>query len=408
VFEGTLIVVGTGADETISVTTAGGPSLVVHRSGRPDVTFPAASVTSVRLEGMGGNDTLRMGNADGSAAPNLPARLVGGWGNDTLVGGPAADTLSSGPGINTLDGGPGGDVLNGSPGGIETADYSRRTQGVSVDLVGTEPNQYWESILYGHGEDSIRYDVDVAVGGSGNDQMSGGDNTALYGGPGDDTLRLNSGVGTYVPSYNITLYGGPGNDYLSGTEDGHGVAYGEEGDDTFRPHEYGGFDVHGGPGTDTVEGSGFFEYGMQFDTAGTSVEIVHGSDQNDVINGSDGAELIDGRQGNDTINGGGGDDTLYGSYDNDVVDGGAGNDTIFGDRTPDDLLTGGDDRISGGDGNDQIYGGPGTDILSGNAGNDSIFSRDGVADSLDGGAGTDSARRDDILDGAQNIEVFLP
>jgi Ca2+-binding RTX toxin-like protein len=456
VFEGTLIVVGTDADETISVTTAPGASLVVHRGGRPDVAFPAASVTAIRLEGMGGNDTLRLGNADGSAAPNLPARLVGGWGNDTLVGGPAADTLSSGPGINTLDGGPGGDTLNGSPGGIETADYSRRTEGVSVYLVGTEPNQYWESVQYGYGEDSIRYDVDVAVGGSGNDQLSGGDNTTLYGGPGDDTLRLNSGIGTYVPSYNITLHGGPGDDYLSGTEDGHGVAYGEEGDDTFRPHEYGDFGVNGGPGTDTVEGSGFFEYGMQFDTAGTSVEIVYGSDRDDVINGSDSAELIDGRMGNDTINGGGGSDTLSGSYDNDVIDGGAGNDTLDGgsgaddlaggagtdtasyagrtnavrvtpDGTADDGETGEGDNVRpdvenlvGGDGNDsltgsaannRIEGGPGKDTLAGLAGDDTLLGGTGDdtlndtqgANTLDGGPGVDTVNG--VNEGADRYEA---
>ena len=374
VFEGRLIVIGTGAGETISVTTgasASGPTLIVHRTGRSDVAFPAGSVTSIRIEGMGGDDTLRLGNADGSAAPNLPARLVGGGGNDILVGGPADDTLSGGPGINSLDGAAGRDVLNGG-GGFSTADYSRRTTGVTVVLPGVGLNEFSENNLYSsRGEDTIRFDVGAAVGGSGDDSLEGGDGTTLYGGPGDDTLRVGY-VNIDVNIGNITLYGGPGNDSLYGDENADAMAFGEEGDDTFHPHEYGGLGVSGGPGTDTVTGNGFFEYGLDFDASGTSVEVIFGSDQNDVLAGSDAAETIDGGLGNDTIDGRGGDD---------VIDGGGGNDVL-----------------TGGAGRDQLRGGEGDDTL---------FSRDAIPDTLDGGPGADTARRDDLLDSAVDVETFL-
>jgi Ca2+-binding RTX toxin-like protein len=430
---------------------------VVRRSGRADLTFPAASVRAVRLEGLGGNDTLRVGNADGSAAPDLPARLSGGGGNDALFGGPAADTLSGGYGNDTLDGGRGGDALLGGEGN-DTVDYSRRTARVVVELRSlTTDRDYEGGIPEGGGGqagegDSIRYDVEVAVGGSGNDELMAGGDTTVYGGPGDDYLRCGYD-GFFVHIGNITLYGGPGNDTLHGDENATATAFGEAGDDRFEPHEYGGLGINGGAGFDTVDASSFFEYGFQFDTAGTSVEAIYGSEDDDVITGSDAAELIDGRAGNDRLAGGGGNDRIFGGGGDDWLDGGAGADRLAGgdgvdtldysSRTRgvhigpgtaaddgeagehdniatdienfiggagDDYIVGtaADNKLTGNGGDDTLVGGLGKDQLRGNAGNDTLFSRDSIADFLDGGSGSaDRAKRDDLLDFAQNVEGFL-
>jgi Ca2+-binding RTX toxin-like protein len=363
--------IGTDADDVLSVTQSGATLTFADNRGR-SAAFPAASVALIWLDGSKGNDTLRLGNADGSAAPAIPAHLGGGDGNDTLIGGAKNDELWGGFGDDVLDGGLGDDTVWGG-GHSDTVDYSRRSAPVTVDLAGRIDEFNSDRVsslpLFGTGgqageADRIRWDVFTAVGGSGNDTLLGDDSTTLRGGAGDDRLQMGF-IDDSVHISGIVLDGGPGNDNLVAQENATGMMLGGEGDDSLAPHEYGGATIDGGPGNDTVRGSGFFEYGLTFDARGTNVEIILGSDQDDDLTGTDAADTIDGGNGNDRVNGLGGDDVLTGGEGADTINAGAGNDTIFA-RSP--------------------------------------FSGD--ADVLDGGPGTDSAQVGDD-DQRQSIEVLL-
>ena len=100
----------------------------------------------------------------------------------------------------------------------------------------------------------------------------------------------------------------------------------------------------------------------------------------DVV-GTDNADIIKGSDSANNLTGEGGDDFVFGRKGADIVSGGAGNDTLRGDS--------GNDTVSGGDGNDKIDGGGNADILSGGVGNDFISGKNG-ADLIDGGTGDDT------------------
>ena len=91
-----------GLDSAVNTT-----SLLLNGQNDSDTLDASGSHVPVKLNGSGGNDTLRGGSGDdtlngGSGSDSL----VGGAGNDRLQGqGTSYDTLSGGPGDDTLDGG---------------------------------------------------------------------------------------------------------------------------------------------------------------------------------------------------------------------------------------------------------------------------------------------------------------
>jgi Ca2+-binding RTX toxin-like protein len=128
-------------------------------------------------------------------------------------------------------------------------------------------------------------------------------------------------------------------------------------------------------------------------------DVIHGTGEDDqidglaghdVILGAGGDDMLDGSDGNDILEGKAGDDLLRGGDDNDVLDGGAGDDNLVG-NTGDDLLAGqiGDDLLLGGQGNDVLLGGKG-------------------ADTLDGGGGADVFKYTDLQDAGDTILDFHP
>jgi Ca2+-binding RTX toxin-like protein len=87
-----------------------------------------------------------------------------------------------------------------------------------------------------------------------------------------------------------------------------------------------------------------------------------GTDDDDILNGSNGVDLINGHGGDDIINGGAGGDNLRGGGGNNTLNGEGGNDNLYGGA--------GNDTIDGGSGNDDINSGGGTDTVTGGSGND--------------------------------------
>lgn len=104
-----------------------------------------------------------------------------------------------------------------------------------------------------------------------------------------------------------------------------------------------------------------------------SETIIQGTNDDDVICGTDKADIILGNGGNDTICGGVGDDVILAGNGHDRVDGGAGNDVIDGGNGI-DMLDGGEgnDVLLGGNNSDLLYGGMGFDYLSGGLGKDML------------------------------------
>ncbi|MGH3666120.1 MAG: M91 family zinc metallopeptidase, partial [Egibacteraceae bacterium] len=148
------------------------------------------------------------------------------------------------------------------------------------------------TVLAGRGSDNVGRPTggpNFAVGGSGDDQIYGGDgHDQLVGGAGDDTL-----------------YGGDGHDYVDG----------QQGQDTV----FGGRDtdaVYGGAGQDLL----FGHHGQ---------DHLEGGSGNDILAGGDGGDTLSGGDGEDVIQGGGGHDTIYPGQGQDTIDGGDGVDTAY-------------------------------------------------------------------------------
>ncbi len=121
------------------------------------------------------------------------------------------------------------------------------------------------------------------------------------------------------------------------------------------------------------------------------VNVIIGTDGDDVLQGTRGPDLIVGLDGNDHISGLGGDDFLAGCDGDDVLLGGSGNDSMTGDDlgffgNPDAI--GGNDTMDGGRGDDEMLGGPGNDTMLGGPGNDAVIGHQGD-DKIQGDGGDD-------------------
>ena len=164
-------------------------------------------------------------------------------------------------------------------------------------------------------------------GGSGEDEMNGGDgNDRMSGGSGED--EMNGGDG------NDRMSGGSGDDELNGGD----------GDDR----------MGGGSGDDEMSG-------------GAGNDRMNGGSGNDEMNGGDGDDRMSGGSGNDELNGGAGNDRLKGGDGDDALNGGDGNDRLVDGK--------GDDVLNGGDGNDKLFARWGSDALDGGDGDDLIKTR---------------------------------
>ena len=200
----------------------------------------------------------------------------------------------------------------GNPGAMNTGAYTVKVTEVVVLPVGAGAD------ITGSGKD------DKLIGTNGAEKIMGeAGNDVLDGMGGDDTL-----------------HGGPGNDLLIG---GPGA-------DTLRGHA----------GTDTIsyQGSAMgvtinlrdgsaMGGDAEGDTIGSDIENVIGSEQDDVITGTDSLAV---------------DNSLWGEGGMDRLHGGEGNDMLYGGP--------GDDMLNGGDENDTLEGGPGADELTGGRGDD--------------------------------------
>jgi Ca2+-binding RTX toxin-like protein len=268
------------------------------------------------INGGGGNDSIA--GAAGSDA------LYGGNGNDQIDGGADGDALSGAAGTDTLAGGAGNDAINGGAdadaidggAGIDIADYNGSGVGVTVNLA-TNIN------TGGYAQGDTLTNVENVQGSAFGDTLTGdGAANTLWGMAGND--GLNGGAGW------DTLEGGNGDDQLVGGAGGD-ILRGGAGAD----HLTGGADYDTASYWDSTVGvtinllTGVNTGGTaQGDTIDSDIEIINGSNHNDVMTGNALANELVGFDGIDTLSGGGGSDTLRGGAGADVLTGGSGVDNF--------------------------------------------------------------------------------
>ncbi|HEX8104190.1 MAG TPA: hypothetical protein VF533_16345 [Solirubrobacteraceae bacterium] len=344
-----------------------------------------------RIEGGGGDDVLNGGDS-GQSGYGQVDRIIAGDGNDKITGGGGNNGLDGGAGDDTFieeAAWHGNDGFTGGP-GRDTVDYGARTQRIIADNDGVLGDDGEDADRNGTPEEKDRIGKDVEV---------------IKGGSGPDVLTQT--LSTAPQSHCTALYGGPGQDTLTGNDDARDVLQGGPDGDTL--YGRGGEDwLIGGPGNDVENGGDdddtFIQGTQSQSCAGMSWGDVAGSDGADVLNGEGGTDQADYRRTKGTdlkvsLNGIA-DDGIFGEGDNaktEDVSGGDGDDVLIGNGSGNFLLGGrGDDRLEGLGGSDQLWDSNGTDSLFGGDGGDELKTKDGDnADSLDGGAGSDGGEWDE-------------
>ena len=337
---------------------------------------------------------------------------VGGGGNDVITGSTGANLLRGGGGKDTIDGG----------GGIDTADYSDKSQKVTVTLNGgTFADVFINGTANSNKEDRIR-NIENVVGGSAGDKLKGDSGANLFrGGGGKDTIDGSAGLDTAdysdkTQKVEVTLnkstavavkVNGASEDTIRNVENIYGGSAGDKltGDslaNLFR----------GGGGKDTIDGSAGLDTADYSDKAQKvevtlnksaavtvkvngaaedsikNIENIVGGKGNDKLTGDSLANLFRGGAGFDTIDGGGGGDTadysdktknivvtLALGANATVVVGGTGEDVI---RNIENIIGGsGHDSLTGDGANNALTGGAGDDTLTGGAGKDTLRGGDG-------------------------------
>ncbi|WP_281428031.1 calcium-binding protein [Actinoplanes hulinensis] len=206
------------------------------------------SAIDIMVLGGAGDDRI----AGGSTADSL----YGGSGRDVLSGGAGPDSLIGGTGDDVLGGGAGNDNLNADAGrdvmrggsGIDLAYYGGRRGAVRVDLDGAKGDDG----APGEG-DTVGADVEMIVGGSGNDRLTGnGAANRIYGGTGDDRISGGGGKDLLVgQGGNDTLRGDAGSDRLYGEQEHARVP---DADGTPASNPKAKDHLNGGTATDTCVG----------------------------------------------------------------------------------------------------------------------------------------------------------
>ncbi len=409
---------GTSADDTIYGYL--GDDFLYGKGGNDEVLGGDGNDT---VRGDDGDDILHGGNDDDD--------VRGGNDNDTLFGGAGIDRLEGDDGNDELHGGAGNDTLRGELGqdvlyGDDGDDDMRGAEGDDVLYGGMGD----DTVTGGYNSSDIFASNDKLYGEGGNDTLRGylGDDL-LDGGSGDDNLYGGLGDDTYIVSSGL--------DYIKDDGGNDTLVFGagiDAGDLSFttNPADTNDLTVVLNPGIDEIEIENQQDTGgvrqietMLFDDGFTLTfgryndwvlgsaagETIHGSYSlddtilgyagDDFLYGKDGADEIHGGDGIDKVRGDNGDDLLHGGNDDDDVRGGNGNDILYGgagmDRVEGDD---GDDILYGGAGNDTLRGELGVDILYGEAGDDDMRGGDGD-DVLYGGAGNDT-----VIGGYNSSDIF--
>ena len=193
----------------------------------------------------------------------------------------------------------------------------------------------------GAGNDTIystSYEADIISGGTGNDSIEGivGTKTYLFNrGDGQDTIvtgKIYSGRGPDISDSTIKFGEGISrNDLIVTAENDDLIISISDTADSIRISNF--------LASSWYYGSAYLPFrasvGLADGTAISSDELltmlspIMGTENNDIIEGSNADDFIYGKSGDDVINGKYGNDTIYGNDGNDTIDGDEGNDTYI-------------------------------------------------------------------------------
>ena len=242
-------------------------------------------------------ESIILGTAAGNAlfGTNESEYFDGLGGNDFIYARGGNDGLEGGDGNDRLRGDGGADLLDGGNGN-DTARYESSNGGVTINLLNGTASGF-------HANGDTLISIENLVGSRNFADNLTGDNSnnRLDGFDGDDQL-----------------FGLDGNDILNGGKGGDLLDGGAKQDWAYYHRSTAGVNIDLTAGT----ASGGEATG---DTL-VSIELLYGSQFDDVLTGKGGANTLTGNQGNDTLDGKGGNDTLLGRQGNDTMTGGSGAD----------------------------------------------------------------------------------
>ena len=311
IVNGELQVCGTAADDTIIIAELPDNFWVSAPFLQSPQLFAKSGVSSIKVTGGDGNDTIV------ATSMQTTATFEGNAGDDRIFGSFVADEIFGGPGIDLI-------LANGGD----------------------------DMIFAGGGNDRV-------FAGGGNDTICGGDGDDLIqGNDGDDEVRGEGGIDQLFGSGgNDTVYGGDDNDTLLGGA-GEDTLFGGDGDDTVVG-EGDNDELLGEAGNDTLLGGG----GADQLSGGLGDDRLVGGNGDDELNGGAGIDTKFGDAGGDLLEGGEDGDVMFGGVDPDTLLGNGGLDTLRGGRGFDVLVAhAGGDSLFGGDDKDILIGGSGASL----------------------------------------------
>lgn len=235
--------------------------------------------------------------------------VYGTSGNDTLKGGSGlSNTLYGADGDDTLTGNLDGDVLDGGN-GMNLADYSARTQNLTVDLSVSSKNIYQTGTTPTASNSDTLANIQQISGGSGNDKFIGNSTDNIFiGGAGNDTFIGGAGNDTFIGGTDAT------HDSGTDTADYSSSITSIDADLTRLSGQVIGNAVT--DGTDTL-------YGIENIIGTAQADTLVGDANANVLTGGAGDDTLKGNGGADQLLGGLGNDTIFGGFDGDYIDGGA-------------------------------------------------------------------------------------
>ena len=412
---------------------------IFNRLNLGPFTLTNKKIEQFEINGLGGDDSLTVGDLTGSAVEKvvfkggkgndvLDARessttleAFGGKGDDVLLGGSAEDTFYAGAGNDLVVGqrgddtaflgkgddrfiwnnGDGSDFINGGKGFDVTEVNGADGAGDEFDLRQVKGQAIFNRLNLGPFTLTNKKIEQFEINGlGGDDSLTVGDLTGtgvekvvFSGDDGNDvldaresstTLEAFGGEGDDLllgGSADDTFFAGAGDDIVVGQR-GEDTAYLEDGDDRFIWNNGDGSDfINGGKGFDVTQVNGADGAGDEFDLRAVDGQAIFNRLNLGLFTLTN--EEIEQFE----INGQGGDDSftvgdLTGSGVQSVVfSGGDGNDFLNGSGMATPIVAdggAGDDILIGGDGDDILIGGDGADLLIGGGGNNILIGGDGA------------------------------
>ncbi len=345
----TLVVKGTAASDRLALRLrAGAPDKLevdVGDNGSADFRIARDRVKRIRVKAGGGDDQVRIDDANGAFTTTIPTRIDGQGGHDTLRGGLGAERLNGDAGADVIDGNGGNDIANLGAGddrfvwdpgdgsdtveGRKGADTMTFNGSGANERFGLSASGTRTRLVRDVGAITMNFDgierVDVNSLG-GNDVVTVDDLAATkvrtvnhdeaLGGAMPDAGTDQTIVNATDANDAITAVGTAGSAAITGLAATVNVTHAEAARDALTINALGG--------DDRVDASTLGADAMKLtQDGGAGVDTLLGGRGNDVQLGGDGNDALDGNQGNDTALMGAGDDRF-------TWDPGDGSDTIEG------------------------------------------------------------------------------